>query len=49
MIAADRLDIRPKVIMLNPIVCLNENSMRSALDSNVRLAHTCYCFMKKFF
>jgi hypothetical protein len=45
MIAADKLDIRPEVIRFNAIVCLNESSMHSDLNSNVRLGDTCYCFM----
>ena len=45
MIAADRSDIRPRVIMLNAVVCLNERSMHIDLNSNVRLADTYYCFM----
>ena len=43
MIAADRLDIRTKVIILNAIVCLDESSIRSALNSNIRLMDTWNC------
>lgn len=35
MIVVDRLDIRPKVIVLIAIICLNESTMRSALNPNV--------------
>ena len=45
VIAADRSDIRPRVVMLNAVVCLNESSMHIDLNSNVRLADTYHCFM----
>ena len=40
MIAADRSDIRPRVIMFNAVVRLNESSMHIDLKPNVKLADT---------